>query len=458
MAEPKKFDIVVIGGGSGLTAAYYAEKDGRSVALVDSLPDALGGTCTNRGCVPTKGLIQSAEVMKTIRGAGEFGIHLDQSSVRVDFKAITDKIRRRREESSAGIKKWVDDAFTPFYSRTRFVSEKVLEMEDGTQVTGEKIFIATGARPVIPPIEGLEGAAYWTNETALEQDEQPESLLVLGGGYIGCEFGHFFANLGTHVTIIDRADCLLREDEDVRALFTEEFGKKVDLVLNADATEVITEKGRIKVVIEQKKWPQRTLTGDALLVATGRRPNTDDLDLGATGVETNERGWIQVDDHLRTAHPDIYAYGDVIGQGMFKHTSSYEGELAYKNSQGKDLRVSYRANPHAVFTDPQIGSVGMTERECREKGLKYTCVKKDYSGVAKGAIVGSPPGFAKAIVEKGTDRILGFHMIGPNAADLIHEVVVAMSTDKGTADLIRGAIHVHPTLPELVKEAFVSAG
>jgi dihydrolipoamide dehydrogenase len=457
MSETKKFDVVVIGGGSGLTAAYLANKDGKSVALVESRPDAMGGTCVNRGCIPTKGLIQSAEVMKTIRGAQEFGIRLDQSSVRADFKAIMDTVRRRRTKGAEGSKKWVEEALSPFYSRARFVSEKVLELEDGTRPTGERIFIAAGARPAVPPITGLEDAGYWTNESVLELDERPESLIILGGGYIGCELGHFFSAMGTRVTVIDRSECLLREDDDVRALFTEEFGKRADLVLNADAREVGVKSGRIEVVVKEKGASERTLTGDALLVATGRRPNTDYLDLRKAGVETDDKGWVKVDEGLRTTHPDVYAYGDVIGRAMFKHTSSYEGEIAYKNSRGADLKVSYRANPHAVFTDPQIGSVGLTETECKDKGLSYDCVKKEYCDIAKGEIVGSPPGLAKLIVEKRTDRILGFHMIGPNAADLIHEVVVAMNAGDGTADLIRDTIHTHPTMPELIKEVFVSS-
>jgi mycothione reductase len=176
-----------------------------------------------------------------------------------------------------------------------------------------------------------------------------------------------------------------------------------------------------------------------------------------TGVESDDKGWVQVDSHLRTSHPDIYAYGDVIGQAMFKHTSSYEGELAYRNSQGASLDVSYRANPHAVFSDPQIGAVGLTERACQEQRLHYRAFKKDYAGIAKGQIIGSPAGFAKLLVEEGTDRILGFHMVGLQAADLVHEVVVAMSTRESTADLIRKTIHIHPTLPELIRQVFDAA-
>ncbi len=454
MAAIQHYDVICIGGGSGLTAAYYAQQDGKSVALVDDRPDQLGGTCVNRGCIPTKGLIQAADVMRTIRRAEEFGIHLDQSSVRVDFQAVLDTVRRRREESAASVRRWVEGAFEPWYGRAHFVDDKVLEMEDGRQLSAERIFIAAGARPLIPPIDGLEEAGFLTNESVIfDLDEQPEHLIVLGGGYIGCEFAHFFSALGTRVTVIDNSPCLLGEDDEVRTLFTQEFGKQVELLLPAQASEAVVREGQRGFIVSTEDG-ERTVLGDQILVATGRRPNTDGLALEKTGVELNDRGFVVVDEGLRTTHPDIYAYGDVIGQGMFKHTSSYEGELAYRNAQGAALTVDYSANPHAVFADPQIGAVGLTERDCREKGLDYVVARKDYADVAKGKIVGAPPGFAKLLVEKNTDRILGFHMIGPQAADLIHEVVVAMNASGATAELVRRSIHVHPTLSELVRQVF----
>lgn len=457
MASTEHYEVVCIGGGSGLTAAYFAEQDGRSVALVDDRPDQLGGTCLNRGCIPTKGLIQAAEVMQTIRHAADFGIHVDQDSIRVDFAAVLDTVRRRREEAAAAVRRWVEGAFTPYYGRARFVDDRVLEMDDGRRLSGDRVFIAAGARPAAPPIPGLDGMDFLTNESVvLDLEAQPEHLVILGGGYIGCEFAHFFSALGTRVTIIDHSGCLLAEDDDVRALFTRELGKRVELVLNAPAREAVARDGRVGFVVDAD-GRERTVLGDRVLVAAGRRPNSDGLALERTGVEVDGRGFVAVDAHLRTTQPGIYAYGDIIGQGMFKHTSSYEGELAYRNAFGATLTADYRANPHAVFGDPQIGGVGLTERACREQGLDYTVASKEYGDVAKGRIIGAPPGFAKLLVEKGSDRILGFHMIGPQAADLIHEVVVAMNAGQGTADLVRNSIHVHPTLAELVRQVFDAA-
>jgi len=453
MPDTHTFDVLVLGGGSGLTAAHHAAQDGRSVALVDAQPDALGGTCVNRGCIPSKGLVQAAEVMKTIREASALGIHVDPAGIRIDFPALMATVRARRARDAESVRAWVEDAFTPFYGCARFVDDRTIEMGDGTRVRGETVFLCSGARPKAPSIPGLENVGYWTNETVFELDEQPERLVILGGGYIGCEFGHFFSALGTRVDVIDRGRCLLRDDDEVRDLFTRQFGRRVALHLERDATEAVERDGQRGFVLKGDGG-EETILGDGILVATGRRPDTEGLGLEHTGVETDEHGWVRVDEHLRTTHPRVHAYGDVIGQAMFKHTSSYEGELAWRNARGEDVPVSYRANPHAVFSDPQIGAVGLTERECREQGLRYRKARKDYDSTAKGRIMGSPPGFAKLLVEEDTGRILGFHMVGPQAVDLIHEVVVAMNAGEGTADLVRRSIHVHPTLPELVRSVF----
>lgn len=458
--DAQHFDLLVLGGGSGLTAAYYAEQDGQSVALVDERPGALGGTCVNRGCIPSKGLIQAAEVMKTIQEAGKFGIHLPQDQVKVDFRQLTDQVRERRSKGAGGTKDWVDSSFTPFYGHARFVEDKTVEVETEAatkKVSGDKVFIATGARPVIPPIPGLSDIPYYTNEDIFEIEQQPESIIILGGGYIGVEFGHFFSTLGTQTTIIESKSCLLREDEDVRSLFTKTFAAKehVTLLSGTRAVKAVKKDGKVGFEVKKDDEDARTILADAMLVAVGRRPNSE-LDLDQTGVETDDKGWIQVDDHLRTTNPDIYAYGDVIGQGMFKHTSSKEGLIAYRNSQGGDEKMDYTANPHAIFSDPQIGSVGMTEAEAREKKLDVKVVKKDYDGVMKGKIVGSPPGLAKLIVEKKTDRILGFHLVGPGAADMVHEIVLAME-NRLTAQDVRDTIHIHPTMPELLHAVFSEA-
>ncbi len=459
MPESQHFDVVVIGGGSGLTAAYFARQDDKSVALIADRPDAIGGTCINFGCIPTKTLIQSARAVDAIRAAAQFGVHVDQDSLRVDFGQIMRDMRAARADNAAGARQWVESDMTPFFERVRFVGDKLLETDSGTRITGDTIFIASGARAAIPPIDGLEETGYWTNEDVLELEAQPASLIVIGGGYIGAELGYFFAALGTEVTVVNPDEKLLAEDDDVRALFTEQFGTRVRLVTGR-AVRARRNASMRHVVVEGPDGETQTLEAEQILVATGRTPNTESLDLEQTGV-TVEHGAIVVDEHLRTDHPDIYAYGDVIGQGMFKHTSSAEGELAYRNSQNADHRsdqvMSYRSNPHAVFSDPEIGAVGLTEAECKQQGLDYRVSTLDYADVAKGRIVGAPAGFAKLLVENASGRILGCHIVGPQAALLIHEAVVAMNAGSGTIDLVRDSIHIHPSLSELVGTLFDNA-
>ncbi len=449
----RHFDVVVIGGGSGLTAAFQAVKDDRSVALVTDRPEAMGGTCVNFGCIPTKTLIQSADILTTIRNAERFGIHLDQASVRADFARIMASMRQARADNASDPRRRVEATMTPVYSRVRFVGERCLETAQGERISGDSIFIATGARASVPPIEGIEECGYWTNETVLELHQQPASLIIIGGGYIGAEMGHFFASLGTRVTLINGSAQLLSEDAEVSELFTEVFSEKVERVTGRAVRASRRGESR-EVDVEDETGKVRTVNAEHILLAAGRQPNSESLELDATGVECDEKGAIRVDERLATTCPGIYAYGDVIGQAMFKHTSSYEGQLAYRNSRGANEAVSYRSNPHAVFSDPQIAAVGLTEQACRDQGLDYQALRKNYVDSAKGKIIGAPRGFAKLLVERHTDRILGFHIIGPDAATLIHEVVVAMNAGDGTAESVRRAIHIHPTMPELIHSVF----
>lgn len=358
MSSIEHYDVICIGGGSGLTAAYYAEREGRSVALVDERPNELGGTCVNRGCIPTKGLIQAAEIMQTVRRAADFGIHIDQDAVRVDFAAVLETVRQRRMDAAAAVRRWVESSFTPYYGRAHFIDDRTLTMEDGRRLRGDRVFIAAGARPAAPPIPGLDAIGYLTNESVIfDLAEQPDHLVILGGGYIGCEFAHFFAALGTRVTIIDHSQCLLAEDDDIRALFTQELGKRVELVLDASAREAVSRAGQCGFVVDAGS-EQRTVLGDQVLVAAGRRPNSDGLALERTGVNLDQNGFIVVDEYLQTTQPGIYAYGDIIGQGMFKHTSSYEGELAYRNAYGAARVVDYRANPTPFSATRRSAALG----------------------------------------------------------------------------------------------------
>lgn len=450
------FDVLILGGGSGLTAAYHAEADGLDVAVVE--PGPLGGTCVNRGCIPTKTLIESAKVMRTIQNADAFHIHGATENTTVDFPSIMQRMRSMRKDNVAHSDQWIEgsDAITLYRDRARFVDERTVELDDqGTRITAETVFVATGARPLVPPIDGLNEVQHLTNRTILnDMNEQPDDLVIIGGGYIGLEFAHFFASLGTHVTIFEGNPTVATpEDDDIRQALTEHVQTYATVHLETYAQQVEPTANGVRVHGEKDGEPV-TAIGDNVLIAAGRRPNTEDLDLEQAGVKTTDKSFIDVDDAFQTSTTGVYAYGDVIGRGMFKHTSSFEGKIAYKNSQGADGSLDYDKNPHALFTHPPVASVGLTEREARDTDRSIRVEKTGYEQVAKGEIVKAKDAFAKAIVDEDTREILGFHVLGPQAPTLVHEVVVAMTCGEGTVETITDAIHVHPTLSELVHTLF----
>jgi dihydrolipoamide dehydrogenase len=448
-------DALVLGGGSGLTAVYHAEADGKDVGLVE--PGPLGGTCINRGCIPTKTLVESADLAREIQRSAAFDVEAGEPDV--DVAALMDRMRSMRADNVAHSDDWIEnsDQITLYRERARFVGDRTVELvDDGEQLAADHVFVATGARPLVPPIEGIGDVDILTNRTILDDlDDAPESLAIVGGGYVGLEFGHFFSAVGTDVTIVDGGDRLAKpEDSEIGQRLTEAVQDYADVHLGTRATRLAEKDRGVLVVGDTAAGDEIEIHADEVLVAAGRRPNTEELNLEATDVETTERGWIDVDEAFQTTNPHVYAYGDVIGRGMFKHTSSFEGEAAYRNSQGGHVTVEYDQNPHAIFTQPKVAGVGMTEDEAQQAARDVEVAKASYSTVAKGNIVQAEDGFAKAVVDPTTREILGFHAIGPQAPTLVHEVVVAMTAGDGSIDNITDAIHVHPTLSELVHTLF----
>jgi dihydrolipoamide dehydrogenase len=449
-------DVLILGGGSGLTAAYHAEADGLDVAVVE--PGPLGGTCVNRGCIPTKTLIESADLAREVQRSAAFDV--DAGDPDVDVSALLARMREMRAANVSHSDDWLENSeqITLYREKARFVDDRTVELSDsGEKLAASHVFVATGARPLIPPIDGIDDVDVLTNRTILDDlEDAPDSLTIVGGGYIGLEFGHFFSAVGTDVTIVEGGDRLAEpEDSEIGHRLTDAVSAYTDVHLTTYATR-LTEKSDQVVVEGEDRADGSTIevSADEVLVATGRRPNTGELNLAATGVETTDRGWIDVDETFQTTNPFVYAYGDVIGRGMFKHTSSFEGEAAYRNSQGGHVTVDYDANPHAIFTEPKVAGVGMTEDEAQQAARDVEVAKAGYPTVAKGNIVQAEDGFAKAVVDPTTREILGFHAIGPQAPTLVHEVVVAMTAGDGSIDNITDAIHVHPTLSELVHTLF----
>lgn len=444
----KHYDIMVIGSGCGALIAEEAVSHGLKVAFVDKGP--LGGTCLNLGCIPSKMLIYPADRIVEIQEAKKLGIHAEIT--KIDFRSIMERMRKIIKESRNSIREGIAQSKEmDFYEgEGHFVGDHTLEV-NGEKIKANKIFIATGSRPLIPPIKGLDSVSYLTNETALQMTEKPESLIIIGGGYIAVEYGHFFAAMGTRVTIVEMADRLvLAEEPEISEVLKKALSNRMDVYINALAEEVKKNDTGITVVTKDRTTGNpREFSAGALLVAVGRRSNADLLHVEKTGVELDKRGFIQVNEYLETSKKNIFAVGDANGQQMFTHVANREAELMVQNEiHNVKMKMDYSAIPHAVYSCPQIASVGLTE-EAAEKDHDILVSRVKYRDVAKGEAMMEKEGFAKAIIEKDTEHILGFHIVGPYAPILIQEVVNAM-TSEGYGNEINQAIHIHPAMTELI--------
>ena len=452
----ENFDVLVIGAGSGMIVASNAVASGLKTALVESGP--MGGTCLNRGCIPSKMLIYPADVIAAIREAQELGITAAISWV--DFRQIMKRMRELVREDSGNQARGVEATpeITWFKDVGWFVSDYTMEV-GGHEIRAEKIFIVSGAKPGIPPIAGIKNVNYLTSDTVLELEAQPKSMVIIGGGYIAAEYGHFFSAMGTEVTIVQRNPKFLpAEEPEVSELLKEEMAKRMAIFTNYEAVEVTGKKG-VKTLRAKSRVDGsfKEFSGEALLVAAGRVPNSDVLKPQKTGVELDERGYIKVNEYLETGKKNIWAFGDALGKHMFKHVANYEAEIAWHNAvHDHKMEMDYSAVPHAVFTHPQVASVGLKEEEAKKMGYRILVGKAFYRDTAQGAAMGYPKGFVKVIVEHETGKILGGHIVGPHASILIQEVVNAMAFGDKTFEPIVRAMHIHPAMPEVVQRAFDS--
>lgn len=458
----KEFDLIVIGSGSGLDVASAFTQRGKDVAVVESGP--LGGTCLNRGCIPSKMLIHHADVAETVRDADKFNIDADLNSV--DFQKIVREVNEDVAQDSKNIEKGLkkSDRHTLYRTEGKFVDEKVIEVnkapasgeEKHEKITADKILVAAGSRPVVPPVDGLRDDTFITSDEALSLDERPDELVIIGGGYIAAELAHFFGAFGTDITIIEAQDSLIsREDVDVKEKFTELFSERHDVNLGLKATRVEDLEDKVKVVAEDKKGNKESFAGDKLLLAAGRRPNTDKVDAESGGLELDEDGFLETDEKLKTSVEGVYALGDIAGNFMFKHSANYEAEVVYQNllTDGTH-RADFTAMPHAIFSSPQVSGVGKTEQELEASDQEYVSASYDYSDTGMGMALKEENGFVKVLADPETEEILGCHILGPEASSLIHEVLVSMREGRGKIDDIKDTIHIHPALNEVVKRAF----
>jgi dihydrolipoamide dehydrogenase len=333
-----------------------------------------------------------------------------------------------------------------------FVGKYVLEMKN-EKIRGEKLFIVSGARPTIPPIKGLDKIEYLTNEKILELKRRPGSLIIIGGGYIAAEYGHFFSAMGTKVIIVGRNKRLIpNEEPEISDLAKKELGKRMGIHTGTEVLEVRQRRTGYAVLVKKiNTGEQKEIMAEKVMVAVGRESNADLLKVQNTGVETTEAHYVKVNDYLQTTEKNIWALGDALGRQMFTHAASEEVELAWHNAtQKRKRKMNFRIVPHAVFTRPQIASVGLTEEQAR-KHYEIRVGKTKYSNTVKGGAMLEEEGFAKAIVEKGTQRILGFHIIGPEASTLIQEVVNVMANEESIESITR-SMHIFPALSQLIPD------
>jgi mycothione reductase len=446
----KQYDFIVVGSGCGLIIVQEAVGHDVKVALLDNGP--LGGTCLNVGCVPSKMLIYAADKVVETGEAEKVGVKCRVESI--DFGYIMRRTRSYVQKNQEHIRKVIarEKKIDHYQGQAQFIDDRTMEI-GGDKLRARRIFLAAGSRTLIPPIKGLDTINYLTNETLLKLDEKPESLIIIGGGYIAVEYGHFFAAMGTKVTILEMADRLvLSEEPEISGMLRKHLGRRMDIYTGEIVQEVKRgAKGDGVIVITRNKvdGATREHPADRILLAAGRRSNADLLKVENAGIQLDERGYIKVDGYLQTTHRGIFAVGDINGTQMFTHVANVEASLCVDHVlHGTRRKMDYAAAPHAVFSYPQIASVGITEEKAKATH-KIVTGKAKYREVAYGEAMLEREGFAKVIMEKDTNKILGFHIIGPNAPILIQEVVNAMQSSGNIKELFAG-MHIHPALAELI--------
>lgn len=461
MVNVKEYDLISIGTGSAMNIVdvMIQENPRMKVAVIDK--DEPGGICLTRGCIPPKMLLYPAELVRTVGKAGEFGIGVDIR--KIDFRMVMERMRNLIYKDINMIRQGLSHSENIDYYTTvaEFVRPYTLKVGNET-ITSKMILLCTGSKPIIPPIKGLEKVGYLTSDTVLQMNRLPETIAIVGGGYIAAEYGHFFSAMGSKVTIIGRNPQFLKQEEpEVSVLAKRELEKHMIILTNHEVREAEkTSMGKKRLIAVNRENGERiAITADETLVATGRGPNTDILHPEKAEIETDKTGWIIVNEYLETSQPNVWAFGDANGRHLFKHAANYESIVVYYNAVLKrKIKLDYHAIPHAVFTYPEIGSVGLREKEAIEKyGEDNVLIGMYlYENTAKGEAMGVKDYFVKVIVEKETMKILGAHIIGPYASVLIQEIVNLMYTPEQSARPITNGMHIHPALNEVVERAFRS--
>jgi len=461
MPDIESFDAVIIGTGQGgKPLAGALARAGWRLAIVER--GRVGGTCVIEGCTPTKTMVASARVAHLARRAADYGV--ETGPVSVDLSKVRERKRTIVDQWSTGSRRGLErhDTLELVEGVARFASPTEIAVDDGNggrRLAAPRIFINAGARPVVPPIDGLDAVPYLDSTSMMELGEVPDHLLVLGGGFIGLEFGQMFRRFGARVTIVEAGPRLVaREDEDVSGALAdilEEDGITVRMGAPVSRVEPADGGYGITLVLDGKDGPER-ITGSHLLVATGRRPNSDTLDLPAAGLETDGRGFIPVDDQCRTSVEGIWALGDITGAPPFTHIAYDDYRVIESQLLGEgQVTREGRLLPYALFTDPQLGRVGLTEREAREQGYDVKVAKIPMTRVARAIEIDETRGFMKAVVNADDGRILGAAILGVEGAEVVSVVQVAMMGGLPYTAL-RNAVLAHPTLSESLNNLFMT--
>ena len=448
MAE--NYDAIVIGTGqAGPSLAAELAGSGRRVAIVER--HRFGGTCVNVGCIPTKTLVASARAAHVAIRGGDYGVVID-GGIHVDMQRVKARKDAIVRQSTQGVENWLKglEHCTVYEGHARFegphrirVGERLLE--------AEQIFIDVGARAYIPPLSGLERVEYLTNSGMMDVDFLPEQLVIVGGGYIGLAFAQMYRRFGSRVTVIEMGDRLIRrESEDVSEAVKEILeAEGVEVRLNAECISLDTQGGNVVAKVNCDEGAPK-VAGSHLLLAAGRRPNTDDLGLDAAGVDVDARGHVQVDDTLKTSVPGVWALGECTGRGAFTHTAYNDYEIVAANLLHDDLRrVTDRIDCYALYIDPPLGRVGMTERQVRESGQPALVATRPMTRVSRAVEKGETQGFMKILVDAETKQILGAAILGVGGDEVVHSILDVMYA-KAPYTVIQRAVHIHPTVSELI--------
>jgi pyruvate/2-oxoglutarate dehydrogenase complex dihydrolipoamide dehydrogenase (E3) component len=448
------YDAIIIGTGqAGPSLAVRLANAGMKTAIVER--KRFGGTCVNAGCIPTKTLIASARAAHVARHGSEYGV-MTAGSIAVDMKKVKDRKDAVVHQSNDGLEKWLKSTqdVTVYEGHARFAGAHQVRVGDEV-LAADKIFINVGGRASIPPLPGIDQVRYLNNSTMMEVDFLPKHLIVIGGSYVGLEFAQMYRRFGSEVTIVEMGPRLIhREDEDVsEAIRTILENEGINIRLEAECIALEKRGDKVAVNVDCSSG-DKMVVGSHALLAVGRVPNTDDLGLGNAGIAVDQRGYIQVDDQLRTNVPGIYALGDCNGRGAFTHTAYNDYEIVAANLlEGDRRRVSDRILAYALYIDPPLGRAGMTEAEVRKSGRKALIGKRSMARVARAVEKGETQGFMKVLVDAETKEILGASLLGIECDEVIHSILDVMYA-KAPYTVIQRAMHIHPTVTELIPTMF----